>query len=556
MPRNSVINTPRPSIKYSRSKFPLDYRHKTTFNLGDLVPFHLQEIYPGDTFKVNTDFALRTISPFIRVPMENLIIHMWYFFVPNRLTYSRWSEVMGENKNGPWAPPTLPEVPKVYGNETEFNSLEDKLKVSRSLMNYFGITPFSPQMEYSDLPFRGYALIWNEYFRNQNVQQPINVNIDDNPENVFLNFDAWSPDNYHGQVARVNKYLDYYTSCQPEPQKGPSINIPFGMVPVVTGQDMLEDNLDGLGAMKFYDPLGDITQPDYILGAVNGSLRGQESNMTGFVGSLVPSNLYASSTFNEGDIGNINDLRFAFQLQKMLERDAIYGTRYIEYVYGHFGVQNPDSRVQRPEYLSGMSMPLSMQQVTQTSQSSESSPLGQISAYSLTNGSAGFKKAFTEHGFVFGLMTVRQNHTYQQGLDRSLCRFKRTDYYDPLFATLPHQPVYLSELNTGSVDTYNEVVFGYNEAWADLRWRNNKITGFINSTLDTGFDIWHFGDYYEENAPIVISSEFVEETNEYLDRCLSVPSSTCPNFVIDIMNRQDAIRVMPVYSIPSLVDHH
>lgn len=418
MAKSVYTTNTSPSIRYNRSKFDLSYDHKTTFNMGDLVPFHVQEILPGDSFKVRTDFALRSLTPFVRVPMDNLFIDIFYFFVPNRLTYSKWSEVLGENKNGYWAPPSLPEVPVCYGWEEtpddEGIDDEDILKWSRSIGMYMGATPFSAQIKYSDLPYRAYALIYNEWFRDQNLQEPVNVNLDDEATSIFLNLDEFSPTNYHGLCAKINKIHDYFTSCLPAPQKGLGVTIPFGQIPVVPGSQAINSEVFNGLFLKWYDPLGDLSG-QYGLGVgSNGVGVGFVNQVfTGAEGNPIPQNLYANSLLNEGTIGTINDLRFAFQLQKMLEKDARGGTRYREYVETHFGVRNPDARMQVPEYLGGTRIPLSMQQVTQTSQSSEDSPLGQVSAYSLTNGKAGFSKGFTEHGFVIGLMAVRQKQDHK-----------------------------------------------------------------------------------------------------------------------------------------------
>lgn len=541
----------QPKIKFSRSKFDLSFHHKTTFNQGDLVPCYLQEVYPGDTFNCSTTFACRTTSPFIRVPMDNLCLDTFYFYVPSRLLYNKWSEVMGENKNGYWASNNMPEVP-VVETQAVPSTAQLKKDYAKTIANYFGIN-FGGGLYVSDLPFRAYALIYNEWFRDENLQEPVNINFGDNSGSAQLNSDDFSVTNYHGKVAKVNKLHDYFTSCLPAPQKGDSVVIPMldSAVGTNSGNPRISSLFKGGLQMGNSDELVPITS-NGVFGN-SGAFGFQSGTFSPTQNNLVPLNLYALSS-EAG--GTINDLRFAFQMQKMLEKDARGGTRYSEYLQAHFGVISPDARLQRPEFLGGKRVPLSMQQVTQTSASSDSSPLGQVSAYSLSNGSSGFSKGFVEHGFIVGVMCVRQYHTYQQGIERFWFRKKRTDFYDPVFANIGEQPVYLSEIQADKVDSFDEVVFGYNEAFADLRYKPSRISGELNSNIDSDLDVWHFGDFYDAATNVKLDDDFIKETPEYLDRCLSVPSTTLPNFIIDILFKQSAIRVMPAYSIPGYADHH
>lgn len=545
--RNYLKSTElQPRIKFARTKFDLSYEHKTAFNLGDLVPVYLQEIYPGDTFDLNAAYAMRTTVPFVRVPMDNIFVDTFYFFVPHRIVYNRWPEVLGENNNGYWAPASMPEVPKAT---KQIFTTDVKKKYMTSIANYFGLPYDSMTFNVSDLPFRAYALIWNEWFRDENTQEPVNINFGDNKGVVAINNEPFGVNNYHGQCAKVNKLHDYFTSCLPAPQKGEAINIPMEEpVPVYTGASHSQTSPVGLG---FNNSTGNPITGTGTLGLAIGETGFLQTSFTPTEGGIYPNNLYA-----DVNLGNINDLRFAFQLQKMLEKDARGGTRYVEYLQAHFGVTTPDARFQRPEFLGGKRNPLSMQQVTQTSASTDTSPLGQVSAYSLSNGSSGYSKGFVEHGFVIGVCCARQYHTYQQGIDKMWLRFKKTDFYDRLFSTLGEQPVYNYELDASGQQIEDANVFGYNEYGADLRYRRNIVTGALNSTLGQGFDVWHFGDYYDSSSAPHLDSDFMQETPAYLDRCLSAPSTTVPNFIIDFAFKQTAIRVMPAYSIPGYVDHH
>lgn len=543
----------KPMLYHARSKFDLSHHHKTMFNEGLLVPFYVQEVYPGDTFKCKTTNVIRTTVPFLRPVMDNLFLDMFYFFVPNRLTYDKWQEVMGENKTSYWSPETYAEVPLC---STESNGIG-------TIADYFGI-PVTGSRTYqnvSTLPFRAYALIWNEWFRDENTQQPVLIDTGDEGDYV-LNTAVWSVNNIYGMPAPINKLHDYFTSCLPAPQKGSSVDLPFsGRVPVfaTTTENINSVPTDvtslhfgdlNLANLSTYGALG-LTQ---VVGNSFGALTNYSTSPTGSVDKAVsPSNLQA--IFANSNLGlTVNDLRLAFQTQKLLEKDARGGTRYTEYLQEHFGVLSPDSRLQRPEFLGGKRMPLQLQQVAQTSSSVKDSPLAQVSAFSLSNGTCGFSKGFVEHGFIIGVMAVRQFHTYQQGIERFWFRHKRLDFYDPVFSNIGEQPVYTKELYASDLEIDSDQIFGYNEAWADLRYRPSRVSGMLRSYGNNGFDIWHFADNYS-NAP-VLNDTFMRETNIYLNRTLSVDSSVAPNFVIDIFNKIEAIRPLPTYSVPGLIDHH
>ena len=559
--RSNFTWSQKPMLYHSRSRFDLSHHHKTMFNEGQLIPFYVQEVYPGDTFKVKTSSVTRTTTPFLRPVMDNLFLDMFYFFVPNRLVYDKWQVVMGENKQGYWSNTEVAAVPQVssYGNGIG------------TIADYMGIPVVSSERcapNISALPFRAYALIWNEWFRDENTQAPVLINTGDFQDDQYLNSAAWSVQNIFGKPAPINKLHDYFTSCLPSPQKGDPVDLPFnGNVPVYSTRTINPNPLSVVGSLGEISPIQfldnnwgrpfssvglynavfqdlTITDPTVYLGGISSSTSGTPGP------DLNPSNLQA--IFNNANLGlNVNDLRTAFQVQKLLEKDARGGTRYTEYLQEHFGVISPDSRLQRPEFLGGKRMPLSIQQVAQTSSGTEDSPLAQVSAFSLSNGICGMSKGFVEHGFIIGVMAVRQFHTYQQGIEKFWFRQTRLDYYDPVFSNIGEQPVYTKEIFAESVE---DQVFGYNEAWADLRYRPSRISGMLRSQANQGFDIWHFADNYV-NAPM-LSDTFMRETNLYLNRTLSVDSSLVPNFVIDIFNKVEAIRPLPTYSVPGLIDHH
>ena len=531
-----------PNINISRSKFTSRYHHKTSFNMGKLIPFDIIEVLPGDTFKLRMNEVCRISSALIRPIMDNLFLDVYYFFVPNRLSMDKWAEVMGENTKGHWVPQTPQNVYTAKIQQVKQGSIAD----------YFGLPlgdNFASAPIVSLLPFNAYAKIWNEFFRDENNQDPVAII---NKDYVGGSTTAeWSPNNYiQAFPAPVCKLHDYFTSALPSPQKGNAVTIPIlGNAPVQNGT-----NLASKFRPKFFNDANvELSSSTLSVNNVAGGkgLAYANSSTISTDGAAYM-NLVADMT--DVTASNVNDLRFAFQLQKMLEKDARGGTRYREYLQSHFGVTSPDSRMQVPEFLGGARLPVSIEQVEQTAPGEGENTVGQVGAYSLSSGRSGFTKGFVEHGFVIGVMCVRQHHTYQQGLEKFWTRKKRTDFYDPVFANIGEQPVYQSELFFDKTKDNTKDVFGYQEAWADYRYKPSRISGELRSTATNPLDIWHLGDNYA-NAPI-LGNQFLSETKEYLDRALAVPSATANQFIIDIYTENEMIRPMPVYSVPGLIDHH
>lgn len=581
-----------PMIRASRSKFDLSFTHKTSGNVGKLYPFFCQEVYPGDTFKTKSTILSRINGAYLVPVMDNLFLDQYFFFVPSRLVYNKFAQVFGENKESPWAVVNTPSVPTFQNTQATGNvALHDN--VCAYLYLPVGEDLKENIKDVSLLPARAFALIYDEWFRDENNVQPMNIQKGDAVASEKLNNDAWSPSNYLGKCPSVAKFHDYFTSCLPSPQKGQPVEIGTAVVPArVLPVSGVGANYSSPGSTSLFP---DQFSPEYQAALVRSGYVGGTQGNSPAIGSVVLSS--SSSESNDVLLGRglkvgmskpllkatndatgdnadhvflhnlgaydpgfvlgaatVNDLRLAFQTQKMLEKDARGGTRYREYILSHFGVSVADSRVQVPEFLGGKRSPLNVQQVAQTSVGTEKSPLAALGAYSLSFGQSGFSKGFTEHGYIIGVMCLRYHHTYQQGVERFAFRKNRLDFYDPVFANIGEQPVYKKELFAGAAA---DDVFGYQEAWADLRYRPSRVSGQLASKATNTLDIYHFADEYA-NAP-TLSDGFINETDSNFARTTAIKdaqSADADQFVFDIYIQNEAIRELPVYSVPSLIDHH
>ena len=558
-----------PRVDIQRSRFDRSASLKTSFNAGNIVPFFLEEVLPGDTFNVKTSRVVR-MQTLLTPMMDNVYLDTYYFFVPNRLVWDHWKEFCGENTESAWIPETEYSIPQITAPAGGWQV--------GTLADYFGVPTGVSGLSVSALPFRAYALIMNEWFRDENLQDPLVVPTDDSTV-AGVNTGTFVTDVAKGGLPYIAcKYHDYFTSALPAPQKGPDVTIPVGTAgpyPVVaqsntvpnpgsvgltfvpytatfnnagqqwTGQvNQLRGNTGNSGA------IGDPTAQNSSFGVVT-----TNSQFNGSANKIIPNNLWALDS-GDAAVATIKQLRLAFQIQKFYEKQARGGSRYTEVVRSFFGVTSPDARLQRPEYLGGNRTPINVNQVIQQSGTGESvnTPQGTVVGMSLTTDShSDFTKSFTEHGFIIGVMVARYDHTYQQGLNRLWSRKDKFDYYWPVFANIGEQAIKNKEIYAQGNDTDDEV-FGYQEAWAEYRYKPNQVTGEMRSQYAQSLDVWHLADDYSKLPSL--SAEWIQEDGKTIDRVLAVSSDLANQFFADIYVKNYCTRPMPMYSIPGLIDHH
>ena len=598
MNRNTNMHfseTPRISIK--RSSFDESHSHKTTLNVGDIVPLYVDcDILPGDTVEMDMATLLRMATPIYPI-MDNSYLDIMWFFVPHRLVWDHWAEFWGQNDD-PWIQQTEYEIPMIKppsGGWTE-----------GTIADYFGLpTKVAGNIEVSALPFRAYAKIYNDWFRNQNVQSNLHMYTDETTRTGSNGTNQITDCELGGKPAKACKYHDYFTSALPSPQKGEPVTIPMGTIAPVTGTASATTTLSGgsvsttingqglktlgtsdmyqfNGTPKFgstYSMSGNIAALG--LGAVANN-EGTFTTVAGFTPTLGAtinktnlmanvSGLTANSTLTSptatttvtlnnvnadlsaATAATINQLRTAFAIQKYLENAGLHGTRYIEYIKSVFGVTSSDARFQRAEFIGGKRTPLEVSQILQTSATNDTSPQGNTAGFSCTiDRQSCFTKSFEEHGTLMCLGIIRTDRTYQQGINRMWTRKKWLHFYNPFFAHLGEQAIENREIYAQGTNVDTEA-FGYQEAWAEYRYKQNRVSGYMRSNATGSLDVWHYADDF--NALPTLSPTFMMEPKENVDRTIAVTSALMHQYIGDFYFKCKYSRPMPVYSVPGLIDH-
>lgn len=565
-----------PSVEMPRSTFTRPSTHTTTFNAGDLIPLYVDtDILPGDSVKMITSKVVR-LQTLLTPIFGNVYLDTYWFFIPHRLVWNHWREFCKENTESAWIQPTEYQIPTIASPEGGFDF--------GTLADYFG---WPCKVEWDNeakrrpnvLAPRAYALVCNEFFRWTPVTDPLSIPVGDSNQTGSNGGNYITDVANAGKPFKVARYFDYFSSCLPSPQRGPTVGFSFSsptldvtpLAPVGVSNiahsgyavEPGEGKYIGLAINHTNDTTARKFQinssPVYAPTSTTLSVDSTSKEISGFSSDdRRPINLYAdignNISFSGGDVAfDINELRLAFQLQKFYERLALGGARYIEIIKSMFGVSSPDARLQRPEYLGGNRIPLNIQEVTNNAQSAQDF-LGDLGAKSATSDiHYDFDHSFTEHGTLMCVACVRTDHLYE-GLSAMYSRRKFTDVYWPVFSSLGNLPVYDSEIYADADTIDEDTVFGYQEAWASYRYRNNMVSAEMRPSHPQSLSSWNLADQYSE-VP-TLSDSWIREDKTNLDRTLAVTSAVSNQIFGDFYFEATYTRVMPMYSIPGLIDHH
>jgi hypothetical protein len=547
-----------PKMNVSRSKFIRKQDVKFTMDAGKLVPFYVDEVLPGDTFSVDTAGICRMSTPIYPV-MDNCYLDVYYFYTPMRIVWKHAKEFFGENNTDAWTQKTEYQIPKLVLKGNKKWGDADFPRES-GIVDYMGIpTKFykandeTKEVKINALPIRAYIKIWNEWFRDQNIDNPAILKDDD--ENIQYRDSGDTAESEKdkileeaasgGRTLWVNKFHDYFTSTLPSPQKGePTLipmsgNAPVGIYKNAELKDLITEN-------TYFWTTGNEAETVGTLG--QGTRAG--TNLWVSTSAKQPQNIsaYLGANLSEVTGATINNLRQAFAIQQFMEADARGGTRYREIISNHFGVYIDDKTVQIPEYLGGQRYMINVSQVVQTSATDTTSPQGNAAAISVTPFTENsFTKSFQEHGYVIGVCCIRNDNTYQQGLERMWNRSEKYDFYWPEFAHLGEQAVLNKEIFAqGTAD--DEKAFGYQEAYAEYRYKPNRVAGLFRSNAQQSLDSWHYADYYDKLP--TLSQDWLASDKANINRTLAVQNQ--PQFIVDMLITNESVRPMPIYGTPGL----